>query len=651
MALLDVRHIYKSYADNSILEGVSLQLRAGDRVGLLGRNGSGKTTLLKIITGEEEPDSGEIYRGKGLNLGYLSQKPGFLPEASLYEILREALEDVYQLKNEIARLEEEMASGSAGQGEEYIASLMTRYGELTHIFEERGGYMLENRLGMVALGLGFSEKDLSRQVGNFSGGEKTRVQLAALLLREPDLLLLDEPTNSLDTESVEWLENYLVNWRGALLVVSHDRFFLDGIAGQIAILEKRGIRLYKGNYSAYQLQREIERSTLEKASKKQEETIRKDEEFIRNAAAETKRQARSREKRLGKLAQVEKHEDAPSWKARFGFASRISNRSVVTLEDVSKRFDRNVVFKGASFEINWGDRLAVVGPNGAGKTTLLRIITGEETGYDGLVRFGTGIKMAYFDQEQKTLRNELTVLENILEASRMGEDEARRFLGSYLFRGEDVFKKVEALSGGERSRLALAKMTLDESNFLILDEPTNHLDIWGIEELEKALAVFPGTLLLVSHDRFFISRTATKIIDVRDKKVRLYKEPYSVYREIRLKEKSREAAPVSAAEALKIQERRAKKEEEKAKRDEIMALRRQRRDLIRAMTEIEEKASAGESRIVSLQEELSKPGIYDDYTKARPLLDELAQTKDEVGALYEEWERLALLKEELPQEE
>lgn len=652
MALLDVRNISKTYADHSILEGVSLQVNAGEKIGFIGANGTGKTTLIKIITGDEEPDQGEVFIGKGISLGYLSQKPGFLPTARLQDFLTEALEDVYALKEEMARLEKEMSLCSVREDESSLALLMEKYGELSHLYEEKGGYLLENRLRMVALGLGFKEADLQRQMDNFSGGEKTRAQLAALLLREPDLLLLDEPTNSLDADSVEWLENYLINWPGALLVVSHDRFFLDRVAGRIVVLENRRLRSYRGNFSRCLKQREMERNALEKAFKKQEAAIKKDQDFIRNAAADerTKRQARSREKRLEKLDPVKKPEKAPSWKARFDFAGR-GSRCAVAFEEVSKSYAGSTVFTDATFEINWGDRVAVVGPNGAGKTTLLRLITGEETFDSGMVRIGEGSKIAYFDQEQKTLNKELTVLENIMEASGMGEHEARSYLGGYQFRGEDVFKNVQVLSGGEKSRLALAKMSLEESNFIIMDEPTNHLDIWGIEELENALAGFPGTLLIVSHDRYFISRTATKILEVKDKHVKLYKGTYLEYREIKLNEKEKEVPVFSFSDELRKQQRRERKEMEKAKREEMLAIRRKRRNLSRSISELEEKITLGENKISSLEEQLAVPGIYDDFNKARRIIEELAQARDKVRELYEEWEKLGFLLDELPLEE
>lgn len=652
MALLDVRNVYKSYADNSILEGVSLQINTGEKIGLVGANGCGKTTLLKIITGEEEPDQGGVFTARGLSLGYLSQKAGFMPSESLQEVLTGALEEVYLLKEEMARLEKEMSLSGAAGAEAALVPLMERYGELAHLFEEKGGYMLENRLKMIALGLGFREDDLHRRVETFSGGEKTRTQLAALLLREPALLLLDEPTNSLDAESVEWLENYLANWRGALLIVSHDRFFLDRVVGKIAVLENKSLQTYRGNFSSCLAQREIERITLEKAFKKQEAAVKKDRDFICKAAADerTKRQARSREKRLEKLDMIQKLEKAPSWKARFDFAGQ-ENRSVVALEGVSKYYGRFPVFTDVTFEINRGDRIAVVGPNGAGKTTLLRIITGEETVESGVVRIGSNSRIAYFDQEQKTLKTGLSVLENIMEASGMGEAEARRYLGSYLFRGEEVFKKVQSLSGGEKCRLALAKMALTDSNFLIMDEPTNHLDIWGIEELKTALSSFPGALLIVSHDRFFISQTATKILEVRAGRVKLYRGTYSEYREIILKEKERESTDSSPSRELKKQQRRDKKENEKFQKEELLALRRKKRHLSALLARMEEKIAFGENKISDLQEQLASPGAYDDFNRARRLLDQLAKTRDELGALYEEWEKIGLQLDELPPEE
>ncbi|NLX91492.1 MAG: ABC-F family ATP-binding cassette domain-containing protein [Firmicutes bacterium] len=650
MALLEVRNIFKAYADNSILEGASLQVNPGEKIGLVGANGSGKTTLLKLIMGLEEPDQGEVFISKGLSLGYLSQKPGFMPRASLQDVLTEALSEIYSIKEELSRLEKEMSFCGADKKETVLASLMERYAQLSQIFEEKGGYQLENRLRMIARGLGFQESDLQRRVENFSGGEKTRTQLAALLLREPDLLLLDEPTNSLDSESVEWLENYLGSWRGGLLVVSHDRFFLDRIAGKIVVLENKKLRSYRGNFSSFMAQREVERVTLEKAYKKQEATIKKDLEFIRNASGDerAKRQARSREKRLAKLDLLQKPDAAKSWKTRFGYAGR-GNRSVVVLEKVAKSFGPLTVFTDVTFKINWGDRVAIVGPNGAGKTTLLRIITGGETFDSGIVEIGQGIRIAYFDQEHKSLKSELTVLENIIEASGMTEAEARRYLGSYLFQGDMVFKKVHSLSGGEKSRLALAKMALGESNFLVMDEPTNHLDIWGIEELETSLSAYPGTLLIVSHDRFFISRTATKILEVKDKRVTLYNGTYLEYKE--LKEKESKNSSFNLSETPAKQQRREKREREKALREEILALRRKKRKLHSLISGIEEKIALGEKKISCLEEQLARPGMYDDFNKVRPLLDELTKTRDEVGELYEEWEKLSLSLDELPQEE
>ncbi len=653
MALLDVRNIDKTYADKSILEGVSLQINPGEKIGLVGANGSGKTTLLKIIIGAEEAEQGEVFIGKGLSLGYLSQKPGFLPEASLREVLRGALEEVYSLKEEMILLEKEMSLFGADKKNVHLASLMERYGQLAHLFEEKGGYLLENRLQMITGGLGFREADLGRRVETFSGGEKTRAQMAALLLSEPDLLLLDEPTNSLDSDSVEWLENFLGSWRGALLIVSHDRFFLDRVVGQIAALENKRLRLYRGNFSSFLRQREMEKSAQDKAYKKQEATIKKQLDFIRHAAADqrTKRQARSREKLLERLDLVEKPGGAPSWKARFDFSGRGGRSSVVAFEKVSKFFGSRPVFLEASFEINGGDRVAVLGPNGAGKTTLLRIITGEETAESGVVKIGAGSRIAYFDQEQRTLKGHLTVLENIMGASGMSESEARSYLGGYLFRGDEVFKPVQSLSGGEKSRLALARMALGESNFLIMDEPTNHLDIWGIGELEAALSGYPGTLLIVSHDRYFVSRTATKILAIGNRRVKLYKGTYTEYREKQLKEKERESAAPHPIDMAAKELRQAEKEREKAKREHILQARRKRRRLNHSIAEVEEKITCGENKISYLEEQLARPGIYDDFAKARNFLTELTQVRDEIGVLYEKWEKLGSLLDELPPEE
>ncbi len=650
LALLSINNISKYFGDQLVLSGVSLQLHQGEKAGLVGPNGAGKTTLLKIVTGEEEADEGEVYLAKGLSLGYLRQKPEILPRATLKEHLMEALKDMVFLRQELASLEQQMASPAMKENSTALASLMEKYGELAHLFEEKGGYMLEKRLVDVAGGLGFTEGDFERRVSEFSGGEKTRAQLASLILQEPDLLLLDEPTNYLDIDAVEWLESFLREWSGSILVVSHDRYFLDRVAGRIVALRNRNLRNYRGNYSAYVSQREMEEISAEKAYKKQQAAINKDLQFIRTAAADerTKRQARSREKRLQALKTVSRPGKDKSMNLNFGFTGR-SGKIVLAMENVSKAFGETVLFKDADFEINWGDRVALVGPNGAGKTTLLRMITGEEMQSEGKIYLGPSVRMVYFDQEQQQLDLLSTPLETIMNASSMGEMEARKHLGRYLFRDDEIFKKAGELSGGEKSRLALAKVALAEGNFLILDEPTNHLDITGVEELETALDDYPGTLLVVSHDRYFIARMVTRILEIRDRRVRLFKGGYREYEEMKAKEKEEKA--VLQADPDVLSHRREEEKKRREKREQVLELRRQKRTLKKRLQELEEEIFLEEQKVSSFQERLADAEIYQNYDEARSVAEEYQKAQKQLHLLYEQWETAALQLEELPEEE
>ncbi len=640
MALVTLQELYKSFGENSVLEGISLQFHKGEKLGLVGPNGSGKTTLLKIITGEEEKDSGDLFFSKGLTWGYLSQKPGLLPEITLRDYLFRAVGDIVFLKDQLAFLEKKMSLPHVKENRELTAKLMEKYGELSHLFEEKKGYTLEARVEDVARGLGFEKEDLAREMASFSGGEKTRAQLASLLLNEPELLLLDEPTNSLDFDAVEWLEGYLQNWRGALLVVSHDRFFLDRVVHGIASLEEKKVKYYRGNYSAFIFQRQQDRVTLEKTFKKQHSAWKKDLEFIRNAKADerTKKQARSREKRLGKMEPLQELKTEESMNADFKFAGR-SGKIVARLENVSRYFGEYKIFDGVNLEINWGDRLAVVGPNGSGKSTLLKVMTGELFPNSGKVFIGPAVEIAYFDQEQKELHPESTPLKIIYDASEFTESEARKHLGKYLFKGEEVFKRVGELSGGEKSRLAIALMALNQSNFLIMDEPTNHLDIAGMEELEAALDNFPGTLLLVSHDRYFISRLAAGILEVRESQVSYFKGSFENF--LKFKTQQQEGPSYSRGHSEEKKKRLKQREEEKKQHRKQEAQKKHQQRLKEMLKAQEEEILQEEERAAELEKKLAEQGIYEDYDKARDVMEELKRVREKVDDLYSRWEEIA----------
>ncbi|EEG77156.1 ABC-F family ATP-binding cassette domain-containing protein [Dethiobacter alkaliphilus] len=640
MTVLTLNQISKAYGAEVICERVSFQLHQGERVGLVGPNGAGKTTLLRIITGQESADGGTITLARGTTVGYLEQGTSAVVQGTMEEELRRAFGTLEQLAERIRILEEKMSSSHNEGSPAELESVMEEYGTLRQQYEALGGYSAESRLRAVTVGLGFDADDLKRPVETFSGGERTRLRLGRLLLEEPDLLLLDEPTNHLDMAAVEWLERYLTEWRGCVLVVSHDRYFLDRVARRILALENQQLKSYNGNYSAYISQREVEKVTQEKAFRKQQDYITKEAAYIRTMGTgeREKRQAKSRQKRLDKLEVVDKPQQGKSMALDFGFSGR-SGDIAVRLEHVAKRFENNTVFSDVNVELRWGRRVALVGPNGAGKSTLLKIIAGELQPDEGSVWLGPSVQMIYFDQHQQDVAPQKTPLDEIMDASGMTLAEARNYLGRFLFSGDDVFKRNADLSGGERSRLALAKLGLDAGNFLVLDEPTNHLDIRGVEELESALEHFPGTLLVVTHDRYFIKRTTEHILDVRDGSVRYYKMPYQEYVEKRDQEEQ-------SIEQPQKDDKRLRQEAQKQKREEELAKRRRRRKLEQSILETEEEISRVEERINELEAELACPEVFEDYKLASEKGQEMEELKAMLEKLFASWEEYTILLEE-----
>ena len=637
MALINIHTLDKYFGDTAIISELSLQIQPGEKIGLVGANGTGKTTLLKIITGEEPYDGGDISFSKELTYGYLSQRAGELPQVSLDAFLKEALRDLYIMKEKLAQMEYEMAMPHIAGNKDTLAEFMEKYGELSHHFELLEGYNIDSKLKSVAKGLGFSEAELGHPISQFSGGEKTRAQLAALLLRSYELLLLDEPTNNLDMEAMEWLEGYLSSWKGALLVVSHDRFFLDRVVNKIALLENKKIKTYQGNYSAFLRQKKMQEESEEKALKKQQQILKKDLDFIRNASSEEIKRAQSRLKRVEKMEPLLKKQKEKTMKPRFDYAGRAGN-IVLRFEKISKSFNDTPILRNVSFQINWGDRVAVVGPNGSGKSTILKLVTGELQPDGGDIFKGPSVKLAYYDQEQQNLNFEKTVLENILDSSKMTEKEARSYLGGYLFRGEDVFKRAGDLSSGEKSRLSLAKTTLENSNYLILDEPTNYLDIGGMEQLEKSLALYPGTMTFVSHDRFFIESLATVILEVKGKKARLYRCGYRDY--LTEKEEGRKSYETSGKNQkdTEKQQRIEQREKEKQQNRDLEALKRRKSKLSDTLQNLEEKIHKAEHEKKSLEKKLAEPGIYDNFEKVRVIIDDLKAKSEQIKRLYNQWE-------------
>ena len=645
MAVLNICGITKYFGSSLILKDIHLDVNENEKIGLIGPNGSGKTTLLKVITEEEEPDEGYFVYGKGVSSGYLKQNNEIPGEKTLYEQLKSSLEHLYRLKDELTQLEREMQREEIKSNPLALDKVMERYARKVNFFENQEGYTLESRIKQVAFGLGFSSEDLERPVLSFSGGEKTSMHLASLLLERHDLLLLDEPTNYLDSRAVEWLEDYLRSWEGALLVISHDRYFLDRIVSSVAAIENHSLKKYRGNYSDYKKQLELEQLSLQRTMSKQNAFIKKEEELIRTSGGKEreKRQAKSREKRLQKIERVDHIQREKKMGLSFEFSGRAS-QEVVVFKEVSKVFGEAELFKGVSFTLRWGDKAALIGPNGSGKTTLLKMITNSEEPSQGQISIGPSVKISYFEQEQKQLNPEHTLLEEIMNCQSFTLTEARSYLGRYLFKGDEVFKKIKDLSGGEKSRLVLARTALSKGNFLILDEPTNHLDIKGMTELEQALALYQGTLLIVSHDRYFIANLADKILEIERGQVKLYKCSYQEY----LEEKNRQKEEGLPSNKEKEYDRREARRREKEQREEMLARRREKRAVEAKLNELEQKIDTLEFRVALLEEKMSDPVLYDNFEEVRSLNEEHRYLKGQLEEFYLQWEKISIKSEKNP---
>src|SRR5258708_39629350 len=543
MPIVSVIQVGKSYGAERIFAGVSFQIEANDRIGLVGPNGEGKSTLLNLITGREEPDEGSIVIARNVRIGYLTQAIDFQPQNSLREEMRTVFAEVRAWEHELGELALELATPAAQADSALHEQLLKRYDELQTRFELAGGYTYENRIDQVLDGLGFTREQQAAPVMHLSGGQQTRAALAKLLLQEPDLLLLDEPTNHLDLAALEWLETYLTSWKGAMVVVAHDRYFLDKVVARTIEMAFGRIEEYPGNYTKYLRLREerMERRTREYEAHRAH--IAHTVEFIRSyKAGQRSREARGRQKLLDRLERVERPQDFPEM--NFEFSSVVdSGQIVLSTQKLSVGYvsseaqdglqqlgEARVLVSVADLELLRGDRVGLLGPNGAGKTTLLRTIIGELQPLSGQVNIGHNVRIGYYSQTHAGLNSNRTIIDEIRQVSTLSEDGARSFLGRFLFSGDDVFKPVGALSGGERSRVALAKLTLQGSNFLVLDEPTNHLDLQSRQFLEEVLGEFEGTLLFVSHDRYFIDSLATKVWVIEDGVLIPYYGNYTDYR-------------------------------------------------------------------------------------------------------------------------
>ncbi len=634
--ILACQNIEKSFDGELLLQDVNFHIEEREKAALIGINGAGKSTLLKIIMGEIPADGGQVILAKGKTIGYLAQHQEINSQLSIYDSLLEMKQHVLDMERGMRQLEKEMKHAS---GEE-LSRIMESYSRLTQQFEQENGYAYKSEITGVLKGLGFEEKDFEKQVSTLSGGQKTRVALGRLLLSSPDIILLDEPTNHLDMESIAWLETYLLNYPGAVFIVSHDRYFLDKVVTKIVELDNTKATVFTGNYTAYSEKKAQLRKAAYQAYLNQQQEIRRQEEVIAKLRQFNReksiRRAESREKMLEKMDVLEKPQEIDA-AMRISLKPRItSGNDVLMVEHLSKSFPSLPLFEDLNFTIKRGEKVAIIGNNGTGKTTILKILNHLLPPDGGSFRLGSKVHIGYYDQEHHVLHMEKTVFEEISDDyPNLTNTEIRNLLAAFLFTGDDVFKPISALSGGERGRVSLAKLMLSEANFLILDEPTNHLDIISKEILEDALNNYEGTVLYVSHDRYFINRTATRILELTNHRLVNYIGNYDYYLE-----KKEELTSVYAPEIQEdkpLEKVSSTKQDWRQKKEEQARIRKRENDLKKTEKAIEDL----ESRDKEIDEELAKPEIATDPSKCIPLSTEKAEIAGKLEELYEKWEELA----------
>lgn len=641
--ILSCQNISKAFVENQVLKNVSFHIEDHEKAAIVGINGAGKTTLLRIIVGEMTPDDGQVVLAKDKTLGYLAQNSTVDTSHTIYEELLSVKADLLRLEEKIRECENNMkhADGDA------LEDLMKQYTSLTHAFETGGGYLYRSELVGVLKGLGFTEDEFSKPVATLSGGQKTRVALGRLLLQNPDLIILDEPTNHLDMTSIAWLETYLLNYKGAVLIVSHDRYFLDRIAGKVIEIDQSKATTFMGNYSDYAVKKEQLRVAAWNAYMNQQRNIKHQEEVIEKLKSFNReksiKRAESREKMLDKIEVIEKPSEVRT-DMKLTLTPRIlSGNDVLTVEHLSKSFDSHKLFTDVNFEIKRGEHVAIIGDNGSGKTTLLKILNGLIPADQGTFRLGSNVEIGYYDQEHHVLHSEKTLFEEISDDyPYLNNTQIRNVLAAFLFTGEDVFKRISDLSGGERGRVSLAKLVLSNANFLILDEPTNHLDIMSKEILEDALNGYEGTILYVSHDRYFINRTAHRILDLTEGQFVSYVGNYDYYLEkhdtvmAAIEANAPQNADADSAVAAKATESEVKLDW-KAQKEEQARLRKKENDLKKC----EEKIAELEARISEIDTEMSDPAIGTQVAKLQELSKEQTSCQEQLEKLYEQWEELA----------
>ena len=637
MAVLKINGLSKSFGIKTVFENVSFEVRSGERIGLVGANGAGKTTLLRCLMGQEDYDKGSVSTSPGAVIGYLRQDFNYESQ-TLREEMELAWKDVLYYKDKLAELARKLETS---HDEELVAA----YGRTEERFEYLGGYDYEATTRKILTGLGFSDADWDRDIHGFSGGQKVRINLAAAFVRHPDFLFLDEPTNHLDMGMLEWLEEYLRSYRGGILMASHDRYFLDATTTGIIDLENHQTHTYRGNYTQFTKVKALNEEAQERAYEKQQEYIRETEEYIRKYKAGIKaKQARGRQSQLDRLERIEKPIHRQSLHFQFEKPVECAEK-VLDVMHVTSSYGEHVIFKDLTMHIKKGESVGLIGPNGAGKSTLLKLIVGDKRADGGFIQIGNRVKPGYYSQELDRLNSEYTVLEQIENNFDMGEREARNLLGMFLFRGDDVFKPVSLLSGGERARLTLLMLFLEKPNFLILDEPTNHLDIPTREIMEQALAAFGGTSLIVSHDRYFLDRVTTRILEMENGKLTEYLGNYSYYREKKKNleeyERDRMEAESAASSGKSLPEKEPAKEKKSERKAESKLAPAPRKPVdFRKMDNIEMEIQRQEAMLKMLTVEMNQtPENYES------IMSEYNQAKQKLEKLYNKWEEMAEMAE------
>ena len=634
MIILQGKNLSKSYITNLIFDHVDFHIQEGEKVGLVGPNGTGKSTLFRCITNEESFDSGTLSMSARHTMGYMEQMPEFAPGFTLLDAVLEMFQDIFAMRDQLRHLEHEMGM----QDGEALETLLEEYSRLTHSYEDLGGFSCESRAKGIIKGLGFDDDDFNREIACFSGGEKTRASLARLLVREPDLLLLDEPTNHLDLDALDWLENFLRNYRGAVLVISHDRYFLDQVTTRTLELNHHTLKSYNGNYSRYtELKAEQEMAQM-RAYEKQQAEIARTEEYIRKYKAGIKsKQARGREKQLSRVERLEAVGHNKSMLLNMHAVSG-SGEVVLEIRDLAMQYPDKVLFSDFTDTIYKGEKIGLIGGNGVGKSTILKIIMGQIEAASGTVKTGSRVKVAYYDQEHRQLNPKNKIIDEIVYQYDVTLNEARDLLAQVLFFGEDVEKRIGDLSGGEKARVALLKIILDEPNLLIMDEPTNHLDISAKEIVEEFLLAFPGTVFMVSHDRYLLDSVCTRTIVLENRKLMSYLGNYSYYRQ-----KAAELERAAREKQEELEAELARKTANKpAAQDKPKINKQKTRKEIEAL---EAQIQESEMRSEELSALLADGATYQDEEKSKLLVSEYKALEESIPLLYEKWEELQMLLE------